>query len=106
MGRLDNHPWLRAVLNGVSPYIYNPRATLNPIGDLYADWQERVAHRQMDQLDARWKSFYDEASRPSIKNICGRWFGLEMIPAYQKVSESYWRNQDQRAALLKRLAKL
>jgi hypothetical protein len=106
MGRLDKHPWLRAVLNGVSPYIYNPRATLNPIGDLYSDWRERAAHRQLDQLDGRWKSFSDEESRPSIKNLCGRWLGLEMIPAYGKVSANYWRNQDQRAALLDRLAKL
>lgn len=106
MGRLGNHPWARAVLNLFSPYIYNPHATFNRIGDLYSDWQERAAHRHLDQLDACWKSFYDEQSRPSIKNVAGRWLGLEMIPAYQKVSENYWRNQDQRAALLNRLAKL
>jgi hypothetical protein len=106
MGRLDHHPWVRAVLNTFSPFIYNPRATLNRIGDLYADWQERAAHRQLDQLDACWKRFNDEQSRPSIKNVCGRWLGPEMIPAYDKVIANYWRNQDQRAALLDRLAKL
>lgn len=105
-GQIPDRPWLRACLNFVSPFLYNPRATLNRMGDLYADWEELAAHRNLDRLDARWQDFYREQSRPSLKNVYGRWLTLEVIPAYQKVSENYWRMQDQRAALLKRLTAL
>jgi len=105
MGSLEKHPWLIRGLNAVSPFLYTPHRTFNQIGDLYSNWQDIAAHRQLDQLDIRWKAFLDEESRPGIRNIFGRWLELEMIPAYVKVSENYWRTQDQRAALLARLAK-
>jgi hypothetical protein len=105
-GNVPNRAWLRSFLNAISPFVYNPHATFNQMGDLYSDWQDLAAHRHLDQLDPRWKDFYREVSRPSIKNLFGRWFSMEMIPAYNKVSENYWRTQDQRAALLHRLAKL
>jgi hypothetical protein len=105
-GNMPDKAWLRTCLNAISPFVYNPHATLNRIGDLYSGWQEVAAGRRLDQLDPHWKAFYQEESRPSIKNLFGRWFELETIPAYQKVSENYWRVQDQRAALLKRLASL
>jgi hypothetical protein len=105
MGSLEKHPWLIRGLNAVSPFLYNPHAAFNQIGDLFSDWQDIAAHRRLDQLDKRWKTFLAEESRPGIRNIFGRWLELEMIPAYSKVSENYWRNQDQRAALLARLDK-
>ncbi len=94
---------LTPVLNAFSPLLYNPHATFNRIGDLYTDWQEDAAKRQLDQLDERWTAFYADMARPGPKNIFGKWIGIEMTPAYKKVSENYWRNQDQRSALLARL---
>jgi hypothetical protein len=96
---------LTAALDFLSPVLYNPRLTFNQMGDLYADWQELAAQRKLDQLDARWASFYREETGPSPKNLLGRLLVLETIPGYSKVIENYWRTADLRAALLARLAK-
>jgi hypothetical protein len=97
--------WLTAALDCLSPVLYNPRLTFNQMGDLYADWEELAAQRKLDQLDARWASFYQEQTRLSPKNLLGRLLLLETIPAYAKVTENYWKTEDLRAALLVRLAK-
>jgi hypothetical protein len=96
---------LTAALDCLSPVLFNPRLTLNQMGDLYADWQELAAQRKLDQLDARWASFHREEIGPSPKNLLGRLLLMETIPAYAKVTENYWKTADLRAALLARLAK-
>jgi hypothetical protein len=50
------HRLTRSGPNFLSPLIYNPHATFNPVGDLYADWQDLAAKREVDLLDARWKT--------------------------------------------------
>lgn len=105
MGTLNHQPALRCALNLLSPFLYTPRATFNRLGDLYAGWGDGAAGRRPETLDAGWKAFFADTARPSPRNLLGRWVGIEMTPAYGKVAESYWRNQDQRAALLARLSR-
>lgn len=104
-GSDNRHPWGTRVLNLISPLAYNPHITFNQVGDLYADMSDLTAKRELDKFDARWKSYFDEASGAGIKNLFGRYLTMMMIPAYQKVAESYWQTQDLRASLLARLAK-
>jgi hypothetical protein len=98
------HPWLQRAFNAVSPFIYNPRATLNLYGDLYVDLQDLVGRRQLEQMDPRMKKFEQDV-RPSFKNFFGKLFVSTAVPAYSKVCQSYWTNQDLRAALLARVTK-
>jgi hypothetical protein len=97
--------WLRRVFNAASPFLYNPRATFNLSGDLFADLQDLAGRRQIAQLNPRTVKFIDRDSRPSFKNLFGKLLLRMTIPAYNKVIETYWRNQDERAALLARVTK-
>jgi hypothetical protein len=99
------NPLWTTVLNTFSPVFYLPRSTFNRVGDLYVDWADLVAKRKLDQLDPRWQQFSREMAGPSLKNPIGRQVALMSIPAFQKVAENYWKDQDMRAALLERLAK-
>jgi hypothetical protein len=99
------HPWLRQFFNSVSPFVYNPRATFNIYGDLYLDLEDIIGRRQLDQLDPRMKRFFTQDVRPTFKNFFGKLLAQMFVPAYSKVSESYWRTQDMRGALLARLSR-
>jgi hypothetical protein len=103
-GSRGMHPWLQRAFNAVSPFIYNPRATLNLDGDLYVDLQDLVGRRQLEQMDPRMKKFEQDV-RPTFKNLFGKLLVSTVVPTYSKVSQSYWTNQDMRAALLARVTK-
>ena len=98
------HPWLRRFYNGVSPFVYNQRATFNIYGDLYLDLQDIIGRRQLEKLDPRMKRFFAQDARPTFKNFYGKLLAQMFVPAYSKVSESYWTSQDLKAALLARLS--
>ena len=99
------HPWRRRALNAVSPFLYNPRATVNLYGDVHADLQGLLARRQFAAMDARVQDFVEShTKRPSFKNVFGQLFA-SAVPAYSKIFQSYWETQDQRAALLARVTK-
>jgi hypothetical protein len=100
-----NRRFLVWYLNTFSPLFYLPHATLNRMGVLYSDWGDLVAHRKLDQMQARWDAFDRELAGPSLKNPVGRYFATVAIPAYEKVARNYWIKEDARAALLERLAK-
>jgi uncharacterized membrane protein len=104
-GSDGRHSWGTGILNLISPLAYNPHITFNQVGDLYADMSDLTAKRELDKFDARWKAYFDKASGVGIKNLFGRYLTMMMIPAYQKVAESYWKCQDLRASLLARVTK-
>jgi hypothetical protein len=105
LGSGRGHPWLRGALNAVSPFIYNPRATLNLYGDLFVDLQDLAGRRQLDQMEPRMKKFLEHDARPSFKNLFGKLLMSAVVPLHPKVSQSYWTTQDLRAALLARVTK-
>jgi len=104
-GHGEDRPWLRRAFNAASPLVYNPRATFNLCGDLFGDLQDLAGRRQIAQLNPRTEKFIERDSRPSFKNLFGKLLVRMVIPAYTKVIENYWRNQDERAALLARVTK-
>ena len=105
VGSGRRHPCLRGAVNAVSPFIYNPRATMNLYGDLSVDQQDLIGRRQLDQMDPRLKRFLEHDARPSFKNLFGKLIMSAVIPSYSKVAEGYWKTQDLRAALLARVTK-
>ncbi len=102
---LQTPDWRRTLLNVVSPFVYNRRATFNLYGEFAADEEELLARRQLVEVDSRSRRLVVEDARPRFKNLLGAQFLRLMVPAFSKIGESYWSTQDNRAALLARLAK-
>lgn len=101
---MDKVPPVRLALNVLSPFLYNPRATFNLYADFTTEKEEIVGHRQLDQLELMEKKFFHEEARPRFKNFMGALVVNLMVPAYSKVAAAYWKAQDERAALLARVA--
>jgi hypothetical protein len=97
--------WSHRTLDLISPFLYNPRRTINLYGDLMADQQELAAFREVDKLVLRKNQFLKEMNRPRFKNIMGPVQLSMRVPSYDKVVYFYWRNEDLRSALAVRLAK-
>jgi len=102
-GPLAEVPLFQQVMAIVEPFTYNPRATLNLYADLTTDLEEIVGRRQLDKLAARDERFHSEEGRPRFKNMAGALFLRQAIPAHQKISTTFWKVQDERAALLARV---
>jgi hypothetical protein len=94
---------LAHVLQFLSPFVYNPRATLNKVGEESAGLQEIVGARELGKLDAWTNKFVAEDARVRFKNPLGMLFLQYSTPGFGKVSENYWNTEDQRVALLARL---
>lgn len=101
----NRHPPLRFALNLVSPFVYNRRTCANLYGDYILELQDLVARREFKQFDRRQAEFFNEAARPGFKNFIGSFVINQTVPAYNKVLETYWKMEDDRLALLTRLAK-
>jgi hypothetical protein len=102
----DEPGWARLLLNTAGPFIYNPRATLNLLGGLDADLQDCAVRRQLSGMASRIQRFEDMDARPRFKNMLGTMMLAHSMVAYTKITENYWRVQDERAALLARLKAL
>ncbi len=100
---LERHPWLRDLLNAASPVLYNPHATFNAYGRLVGDLQDEAAVRDFAGMEKRFATFVSVDTAPRPKNFMGLLLIRSMVPATVKVAENYWRAQDLRAALAKRL---
>jgi hypothetical protein len=96
--------WGRRPLNLLSPFLYNPRRTANLYGEFSADLQELAAHRALDKLGPRSDAFFRHEA-VQFKNLMGGMLMSYTVPAFTKIAESYWKCEDERAALLARLTK-
>ena len=96
---------LRVPLNLLSPFVYNRRASANLYGDHIFKMQELAAQRAIPQLIRRQAEFINQDARPRFKNFMGALVVDQTVPAYTKVVETYWKMEDNRAALLARLSK-
>lgn len=95
---------LRAALNLLSPFVYNRRTCVNLYGDYVLELQDLAARRDLAQFVRRQKEFSDQDARPRFKNFMGAFMIDQQIPAYAKVTETYWKMEDDRLALLALLA--
>ena len=69
------------------------------VGDL----QDEAAVRDFAGMEKRFATFVSVDTAPRPKNFMGLLLIRSMVPATVKVAENYWRAQDLRAALAKRL---
>ena len=84
--------------------LLNPNLTANRYGEHLSRQADFAARRDFSGLKAEHEAFarYLKTSIPG-KNQGGRTFLAMAAPAYTKVMESYWKADDERAALLARL---
>lgn len=98
--------WWRRPLNLVGSLFYNPHRTANRQGEIMAGLQDLAGHRQLEPISAFEEAFPSQQGRPGFKNMMGSLLLLEAHPGWSTiVVRSYWKEEDQRTALLARLAK-
>ncbi len=96
-------PWFVQPLNLVGSLVYNPRHTANLHGEVMAEAREMAAHRQLEQMRAYEEAFPRRQGRPGFKNFAGTLLLLEAHPENSSIVRNYWKEEDQRTALLARL---
>lgn len=94
---------VRWVLATIDPFIYNPRATANLLGDFLTEAEDLIGRRMLMEYDERARRYVEHDARPRFKNLGGRLLAVSSVPAYNKVANSYWKVQDERVALLAKL---
>ncbi len=99
----EERSWLRHPLNLLSPFVYNPRASFNLYGEFITDLADLLARREMAKFGPREIAFYQREARPRFKNFMGSLLVRGIVPAYSKVSDAFWKTQDERAKLLARV---
>jgi len=100
----DPNPlWFRGPLNLAGAVVYNPRYTANLQGDSLAEMRELAAHRQVDQLHAYEEAFPGQQGRPQFKNLVGVLMLGEAHSTFSVLVRHYWKEEDQRTAILARL---
>jgi hypothetical protein len=98
-------PYLHVALNAVSPVIFNPVRTMNLEGDLSEQLQDLAARRQAAVMGPVGDTFFRTTAQPRMKNLFGSKLIEMSVPAFSKVTESYWKIEDERTALRARLEK-
>ena len=101
--------FLRRPLDLMGPVAFNRHATRNRWTALFADLAECAARREPANAEQRVAEFFAKEGQPRFKNIGGAWMtlsawerlGLNSVTDQQR---GYWTLEDQRAALLARLA--
>lgn len=93
----------RWLLGAIDPFIYNPRATANLLDGFLTEAEDLIGRRMLKEYDERARRFEEHDARPRFKNLGGRLLVASSIPGYGKVANSYWKVQDERAALLAKL---
>jgi len=91
-------------LQVLDPLLMNPRATLNLAGNYFDVLAGRAAQRDIAGMAAMSDKFeVDCSGAVPMKNIGGRQILSESIPVYSKITEQYWKAQDEITAMLARL---
>ena len=98
-----DQPWWRQPLNLVGSLAYNPRHTANLHGEVMAEAREMAAHRQLEEIHGYEEAFPRRQGRPGFKNFLGTALLLEAHPENISIVKNYWKEEDQRPALIGRL---
>ncbi len=93
-----------SILRPLQPLLYNPVRTANLTGDYFEELGEAAARRDHQTIKERGETLF---SRSGLllpgKNYAGRLMMAMAVPAFGKVVESYWKAEDERAALFERV---
>lgn len=85
------------------PVLYNPGRTLNAYLEWSARMQDLAARRDIAAMDTMTQAWLSGRGGPGVRNLGGNMLLQQMVPALSKVMDSYWRTEDKREALIKRL---
>ena len=98
---------IKGPLAVLSPFLFNPIATLNTYGDHLYELAGLAETRELGKFAVRSNSFSETfAQHGSPKNIGGALLLNLAVPAFDKVVKSYWEIEDLRAALHARVTAL
>ncbi|AKC82827.1 hypothetical protein IMCC26134_08675 [Verrucomicrobia bacterium IMCC26134] len=97
-----------SLLRGLARFAFsvsmNPQLTVNQYGDYLVRSGDAASRRDLATLKTNANEFIEHlAVKFPGKNYGGRMILAMATPAYAKVVENYWKAEDERAALLKRL---
>lgn len=96
--------WQSSVANVAGPVLYNPRRTVNAFLEWSTRMQDLAARRDFAQMDVITKAQLEDSASLGVRNPVGSYLLQQATPAaYGKIIESYWRTEDAREALIKRL---
>jgi hypothetical protein len=97
-GEGESH--LKGPLAALSPFLFNPIATLNAYGDYLYELAALAESRELGKFAVRSHSFAQSFERHgSPKNIGGALLLNMAVPAFDKILKSYWEIEDLRTAL-------
>jgi hypothetical protein len=99
-----SHTILRRVLNLIGPFVYNRRHSMNLLGEFTVKLQEAAARRDLAGIDRLQRTYAQEQARPRFKNFAGNYLVDRMTSLPTKMIETYWKIEDDRLALIRRLA--
>ena len=100
-----SHKILRLVLNVTGPFVYNPRHTMNLIGEYTANVQEAAARRDLAGIDRIQQTYFKNLAQPRFKNYVGSYLASLMFSPPTRMIETYWKVEGARLTLLARLTK-
>ncbi len=93
------------LLGPIRDLVYNPVLTANQIGDHFQAMGDSAARRDAAAVTKSSQAFFqDPGLAMPGKNYAGRRLMALAIPAFGKVVDTYWKADDQRAALLQRVS--
>lgn len=90
---------LPGVLNLLTRFVLNPRATMNLYGDYIYELADLAERRELGSFAARQEAFVRSALQGGMKNLGGHLLLNMAVPAYQKILQNYWDTEDLRLAL-------
>ncbi len=85
------------------PILYNPGRTLNAYLEWSARMQDLAARRDIATMDTLTEAWLKGSAGLGVRNLGGKMLLQQMVPALSKVMDSYWKTEDKREALIKRL---
>jgi hypothetical protein len=100
----DTRSGLARPLDIVSPFIFNPIATVNRYGDYIYEVAAMAEARELGKFAVRVSTFQTDLTRHSgPKNLGGSVLLSIAIPSYERLLKTYWEIEDLRNALHARL---
>ncbi len=83
--------------------LFNPKATINQLGDLLHALAEAAARRDLETIDQAGEAVTSNPPLMLGKNMVGRVLIGLGLPGYNSLAKRYWETHDTRVALLARL---
>jgi len=101
---LPEVPGLELLLASGRSLVYNPRRTINELGDQSAELEDLAARRDYAGLRQAGERHQEEQADLRFKNLVGALINEMGSSDYSRVAETYWQIEDSRTSLLVRLA--